>query len=301
MERMVLHSWRRWTGRRAAAGVLAALLVGAEAAQAAPARGTSGETMYATTASNLLLTFDSRAPGRPRAVVRVSGLQRGERLLGIDVRPANGTLYGLGSTSRLYTIEPTSGVATPVGAEPFAIPLAGASFGFDFNPAVDRIRVVSDAGQNMRLHPDLGTVVDANPAMDGIQPDGPLTYDATTDDSDPVDINAGRTPGAVGAAYTNPDNDPATGTILYDLDVALDVLVIQAPPNNGVLNTVGGLGADVGPMAGFDIGRAGVAYAAVNRGYGRSVLVTVDLTTGRIAPVGLLGGPQITGLAVALN
>jgi hypothetical protein len=79
------------------------------------------------------------------------------------------------------------------------------------------------------------------------------------------------------------------------------VLVIQAPPNNGVLHTVGGVGADVGRMAGFDIGRAGVAYAAVNRGYGRSALVAVDLATGRIAPVGLRGGPQTTGRAVGLN
>jgi hypothetical protein len=88
--------------------------------------------------------------------------------------------------------DPSSGVATPVGAAPFAIPLAGASFGFDFNPTVDRIRVVSDAGQNVRQHPDLGTVVD-----------GALAYDATTDDGDPVDGNAGRTPGVVGAACTN--------------------------------------------------------------------------------------------------
>ncbi len=36
------------------------------------------------------------------------------------------------------------------------------------------------------------------------------------------------------AAYTDPDNDPATGTTLYVIDADLNALTIQAPPNNGV-------------------------------------------------------------------
>ena len=77
------------------------------------------------------------------------------------------------------------------------------------------------------------------------------------------DANAGRTPRVSAVAYTNPDTDPMTGTTLYDIDSALDVLTTQAPPNNGRLNTVGSLGIDVREQAGFDIRfeeAANVAY-----------------------------------------
>jgi hypothetical protein len=36
--------------------------------------------------------------------------------------------------------------------------LNGSSFGFDFNPTVDRIRVQSDADQNLRLNPATGAL-----------------------------------------------------------------------------------------------------------------------------------------------
>src|SRR4030095_15839230 len=93
--------------------------------------------------------------------------QGGENVLGIDFRPATGELYGLGSTSRLYRIDIANGAAVQVGAGPFSPLLSGTDFGFDFNPQSDRIRVVSDAEQNLRLNPDtLATFVDAalNPA-----------------------------------------------------------------------------------------------------------------------------------------
>ena len=40
----------------------------------------------------------------------------------------------------------------------FAPLLDGTEFGVDFNPQVDRLRVVSNSGQNLRLHPDTGAV-----------------------------------------------------------------------------------------------------------------------------------------------
>jgi hypothetical protein len=108
-----------------------------------------------TTAGNLV-SFDSAAPGTISSSVAITGLQAGEVLLGIDRRPANGLLYGLGSTSRIYTINTTTGVATPVGATPFAPALTGTAFGFDFNPVPDRIRVVSTDTTNFRLNPMRG-------------------------------------------------------------------------------------------------------------------------------------------------
>ena len=117
-------------------------------------------------------------------------------------------------------------MATALGAGPFTPSLSGSAFGFDFNPTVDRIRIVSDTGQNLRANPDTGAVVSV---------DGSLRYA-------PTDVAAGRDPDVVGAAYTNPDNDPATGTTLFDLDAGPDALVVQAPPNDGVAGmSLGGL------------------------------------------------------------
>src|SRR3954467_9789549 len=113
-------------------------------------------------ASNTLFFFDTAAPDRTLAKVKVRGLARRESLVSIDYRPANGKLYGVGNSSRLYLIDPTTGNATtvdPTGA-PFAPPLAGTTFGIDFNPSTGFLRVVSDVDVNMRLDADTGAVVD---------------------------------------------------------------------------------------------------------------------------------------------
>ena len=283
--------------------LLCLLLLSATAA-AQPA----DQDLIALTTSNRLVRFSTVDPCATEPAAKVSGLQPDETLLGIDVRPATGELYGLGSSSRLYRIDSVTGQATAVGAAPFAILLSGTAFGFDFNPTVDRIRIVSNTGQNLRAHPDLGTVVDSDAATPGVQPDGSLAYDATTADGDPVDVNAGALPLAVAAAYTNPDTDPATGTTLYVIDADLNVLTIQAPPNNGVLNTVGTLGTNTTQLAGFDIAASNEAFAALKlvggdkvKGCGNSALVSIDLTTGATSVIGVIGTANpIVGLAVDL-
>jgi len=275
----------------------------------ASAAAQSDHDLIALTTANRLVrlsTVDTCATGAP---VKVTGLQPSETLLGIDFRPATGELYGLGSTSRLYRIDAFTGQATAVGGAPLAIALSGTSFGFDFNPTVDRIRIVSNTGQNLRAHPDLGTIVDFDAVTPGVQPDGSLAYDATTADGDPADVNAGALPLAVAAAYTNPDNDPATGTALYVIDADLNAVTLQAPPNNGVLNTVGVLGANTTQLAGFDIATTNQAYAALKlvggdtvKGCGNSALVQIDLATGATTVVGVIGTPNpIVGLAVDLQ
>ena len=112
-------------------------------------------TAFGLSNANQIVTFDTNTPSTPLAVVAITGLQSGETALGIDVRPATGQLYLLGSSSRIYVVDPVTGVATAVGAA-FTPALSGTAFGFDFNPTVDRIRVVSDTGQNLRLNPDTG-------------------------------------------------------------------------------------------------------------------------------------------------
>jgi hypothetical protein len=207
--------------------------------------------------------------------VSVTGLQTGENLLGIDFRPLNGQLFGLGSTSRLYRIDPATGAATAVNAQPFAIPLSGTNFGFDFNPSVDRIRVVSDAGQNLRLVPDTGAVVDSNlNPLDGIQPDGNLN---------------GATTSIVATAYTNsfagvaPITPPAA-TTQYTINATTDELFIQNPPNAGTQTRVGALGVDFSGNAGFDVVSlpASATAPATNTAYALSnaSLYGINLATG---------------------
>ncbi|AGA30776.1 DUF4394 domain-containing protein [Singulisphaera acidiphila] len=234
-------------------------------------------------ASNNLVRFNTQTPGTIVSSTPITGLQPGESILGLDFRPATGQLFALGSTSRLYTINPLNAVATPVGSGPFTPALSGTAFGFDFNPTVDRIRVVSNTGQDLRLNPNDGTVAAV---------DGTLAYA-------PGDPNAGQTPNITGSAYLN-NIVGATSTTLYGIDTTLGILVIQNPPNNGTLLTVGPLGVAASAVGGFDIRTVGgqnYAYATLVVG-GSTNLYQINLTTGAarlIAPV----GSMVRGLAIA--
>lgn len=231
----------------------------------------SAELLVGLTSSNSLIRFDSATPGTVSAPTSISGLQANEQLLGIDYRPADQQLYGLGSSSRIYSLNTTTGAATQIGS-PAAFSLNGSSFGFDFNPTVDRIRVVSNTGQNLRLNPNDGTLsaTDTN-----------LAFAA-------ADANAGRVPSVTGSAYTN-NFAAATTTTLYGIDSALRVLATQNPPNNGTLNTVGPLGVNASDQIGFDIsGLSGVAFASLVAN-GQSSLYTINLASGAATLLGAIG------------
>jgi hypothetical protein len=229
----------------------------------------AAELLTGVTTTNALVTFDSATPGVISAPVAITGLQPGEILLGIDRRPATGGLYGLGSTNRLYELNPATGVASAIGS-PGAFTLSGTAFGFDFNPVVDRIRVVSNINQDLRLNPNDGSLAAT---------DTPLAYAAG-------DPNAGTTPRIVGAAYTN-NFAGALTTTLFDIDSSLNILVTQGSPggspvspNTGQLFTIGGLGFDTSDLLGFDIsGISGIAYASMTApAGGSSQLFTINPT-----------------------
>lgn len=293
---MFLFEDRTWL-RRAMSGVAGVALLTPFLAQRADAA-----TAYALTAEDRLLQFDTASPGSISRTVSVGGLDAGEDLLGIDFRPAEpstaqaSNLYGLSSFGQLYKINAGTGQAAKVGAalDPAAAPLLGEQYGFDFNPAVDRIRVVSDLGENLRLNPNDGMLAAADTA---------LAY-ATGDD------NAGSPPDVRAVAYTNSDNDPATATELYGIDSELGVLVEQDPPNMGVLNTVGSLGLSDNPLvAGFDIfGASNDAFFATSAepAFGAlaaldAELYGIDLDSGAASLIGTIGDGSavITGLAVS--
>ena len=107
------------------------------------------ERIFAVESKTLLVSFDSERPGSITSMALIRGLKPGETILGIDFRPANKKLYGLGSSSRLYIIDSDTAAATAVGSGAFQPVLEGTEFGFDFNPTVDRIRVTSNYGQNL--------------------------------------------------------------------------------------------------------------------------------------------------------
>jgi hypothetical protein len=226
-----------------------------------------------------LVRFNSADP----TSVTTVGLT-GASLIGIDFRPATGTLYGYNG-SLLYTIDLTTGAATPV----FDVgDTMGGTAGFDFNPTVDRIRVVGPTGTNLRLNPNDGSTLI----------DGSLAYAAG-------DVNAGRAATVTGAAYTNNDVDPATGTTLYGIDAALGTLVTIAPPNEGVVNTVGGLGLGFAPTVnGFDIVTVGGVNSAFLTAFGGGAVpltgfYSVNLASGAatlVGTVGVAGGLQ--GIAI---
>lgn len=259
------------------------------------------EIAIAVTQSHRLVSFRAGEPARLLTDVRLQGLQAGESILGLDFRVKNETLYALGSSGRLYRVDIESGRLTAVGA-PIPVALVG-EIGFDFNPTVDRIRVVNDRGLNLRLHPDTGAVVDSNPNVDGLQLDGSLAFDA-------ADVNQGRALRVVGAAYTYNKADPKI-TTNFAIDARQGLLLTQGSregttpavsPNTGRLFTVGPLRAGAFDTAGFDIDViTDLAFAALtSHGAQASRWVQIDLATGRARELGIIGGGEAVR-AIALE
>jgi hypothetical protein len=151
-------------------------------AQATGARSAATiQTVFGLTNNGRLVSFDQGSPFKLLSKVRVTGLAAGEQLLGIDFRPANGKLYGLSNRGQLYVIDHVTGAASKVG-NPIQPALDPGPIGFDFNPVVDRIRVVGAQGQNLRLNPDTGAVA----AVDGRTAGWPSRPAMSTRASSPV-------------------------------------------------------------------------------------------------------------------
>jgi hypothetical protein len=225
-----------------------------------------------------MVTWDSATPTNLVTSTFVTGLQPNETLVGIDGRVSTGQLYALGSSSRLYTVNHATGVAVPVGAGlPFAPALSGNNFGFEFDPVIDRVRIVSDADMNLVVNPNTGQV-------DSILPN--VNYAGPTD------------PNVVHLAHTN-NVSPALVTRLFGIDSGQDLLVEQ-DVNTGGLAPVGPLGLDVAAIGGFDVSASGGAYAALlPAGSSTSLFYTVNLVTGAATLVDQVdGGLLITAMAV---
>ena len=192
------------------------------------------------------------------------------KIVGIDVRPADGSLYALTADGGIYAVDAKSGQATMKSKLSETLK-AGVSITVDFNPVADRLRILTSEGTSLRVNVD----------------DGKATVDGSLKFKD-GDANAGKTPMVVAGAYTNSANPKPTATALYNIDAATGSLVTQAPPNDGILNTVGALGVKLDGPTAFNIVVKGEDNAAwlVTGG----AIYTVDLKTGKATAAGKLDG-----------
>jgi len=229
---------------------------------------------YALTNNNVLLSVNAKDVSSVTKQTTVTGLQTGETLLGIDFRPATGQLYGVGSLSHIYVINPQSGLARLLTVPTFTPGIVGTAVGFDFNPAVDRIRLITSSGQNLRLHPETGMMVMADGAINGV--------------SGAVITSAGYTQNRAGT----------TSTALYVIDSTTDKLYKQDPPNNGTLVEVGSLGFDVEQAGDFDISPDGRVAIAPLKVAGKTNLYSIDIATGKATKIAKEFSATILGLAI---
>ena len=219
------------------------------------------------------------------ATVPITGMQSGETLVGIDYRPATGVLYGLGTTNRVYTLDPTTGAATQVGpAGSFA--LNGTAFGMDFNPLLNVVREVSNTEQNQRINPNTAVGISdtaLNPAGNVVA----IAYDRN---------------------YARPSDDNSA-TTLFGIDSASGLLVRIGglngfpSPNSGTMTNLGtlGIGAPLNENIGFDVAANGTAFATITVG-AQSRLYSIDLTNGTALFRGVIGNgaTSFRGLAAVM-
>ena len=257
------------TVRRAAiAAVIALLLGGGDALAARNCVSNTGKGRSARikslkavglTSDGRLLCFPVNSADDAEEVGPVFNLASTDSaLIGIDFRVQDGKLYGVGNGGGVYSIDPTTGQAMLVNTLSVPLDPTATSFAVDFNPAADRLRILSNQGQNLRhnVNPGGVTITDAS-----------LTIMAGT--------NVVAATGVTAAAYTNNDLAVGTGTTLYDVATMQDQVAVQSPPNGvpgGVaanLVPAGSLGVDAGLFAGLDIYSVVVNGVAVdNLGFG---------------------------------
>lgn len=246
------------------AGTALVLLTGAAAA--APAIGLTGD--------RTLVMFDTETLA-VSGTMDVSGV---ERLHGIDVRPADGMLYGVTGDGKVVTIDTATGAATEKSTLSETLP-DGVTASVDFNPVADRLRIVGSDGTNLRANVDDGAVT----------VDGKLAYEE-------ADMHAGETPNIVAVAYTNSVGKPEA-TAMYDIDATIGGLVQQAPPNDGVLMAIGKLGVTGSDNFALDISATADLQNTAWLVAGET-LHTVDLATGAATAVGDIESEALRDIAI---
>lgn len=235
--------------------------------------------LVALTDRNELIRFQDSAPGRT-AMVAILGTEG--RVLAIDVRPANKMLYALDDKSILYTLDPRTGHATRLSA--LSVALEDTSHALaDFNPQADRLRVIGPGGQSLRVNVDNGQTA----------ADGRLKFAAG-------DPHAGKTPRVLAGAYLN-SIPAAPATQLFEFDATSGAYVIQDPPNDGTLQTVGEASLPAGiAVEAMDIHTTPDMRDYTGFAVARNNLYRFAIGSGRLTPVGPIaaGARRIVDIAV---
>lgn len=260
----------------AAAISVSALCAGALGQQTVYAIGSGGGT---------LISFQSNNPGNVTVIGNFGGAAT--FLDALDFRPATGQLYGyLDSTDSFYTVNLSTGQLTLASVGASAAPTNTFQLGMDFNPVIDRLRVVSDSGQNVVYNPVTGAAAAFTT----------LAY-ATGD------VNENASPSIIDNAYSNNLSGTAS-TQQYAIDYGTDTLVTLAN-NAGTLATIGALGVNTDTYTGFDIftsaGGVNTGYAILTPLGGVPSFYTINLATGQATLVGAVGtgaDTQVYSLAV---
>lgn len=244
----------------------AALLMTTAAANAAQVAALVGGDTIA-----MVDTVQKKATGS----VKVTGISGA--LVGIDVRPADGMLYGLVDDGTVVTIA-KDGKAT-VKSKLDTMLTKGVTATVDFNPVADRLRVMGSDGMSLRANVDDGKVTK----------DGDHKYAET-------DMHKGEKPNVIAGAYTNSVKGTKE-TTLFNIDGTIGALVKQAPPNDGILGAVGKLGIKP-TAAAFDIWSDGTKNEAwLMSG---DTLYSVDLATGKATEAAKISGVtgKVTDIAI---
>lgn len=255
---------RTSSSRRSMIAGLAAAAVGAFAS---PALAATPEPLLTLDVSNRIQVIDANNPTAPATAIPIRGLKANEVAAGLDYVAALGKVLLFTSTGTAYSLSNQYEV-TPL-SEAVTGAMGGIT-GIDWNPTTintpaPRIRVVAGT-QNFRWKVEDGLFIN----------DGLFTPAANV----------------VGAAYTNNDVDPATGTTLYTLDANTDALLVNSvAPAFSTVAMVGPTGVQVDDVTGFDIsGATTTAYAAMRNGAIDSTLYTLNLATGAATSRGKIGG-----------
>lgn len=230
-------------------------------------------------ADNLVRTIDLKNPETVLAEQTITGLDAGETLVTIDRRPANGALYGVTSDGRIVEIDLRNAAATALAT--LAVKFQGTRFALSFNPLSDRMRILSDVGQNLRVNTETGaTIVDTV-----------LAFAAG-------DTHDGTTPQLGAATHVQREDGTTTSVTLFGVDLATDTFVTVSPPNSGSVQSIGPLGVQA-TAAAMDANRFGVLYVALQEA-ATTHLYTVDASTGELTPLGIVGGGTEAPLALAI-
>jgi hypothetical protein len=235
-----------------------------------PVSGLEGRAIFGLTCANQLVLFGSGNPEELQRQVQITGMGPGAVMVGIDFR--GGDLHGVGTDSRVYTVDTLTGAATAVGG-PFTPALGGEHFGMAYDAGHDVLRVACvESNQNLELNPATGAGAAARPD---------LAFAAG-------DEHEGANPAMAAEAYH--------GSSLYGIE-ANENLLVMASAETGALTTVATLPFNVYLCSGMDVGSDGTAYAALGTDNG-SQLFTIDLTSGAPTYLGDIAGSPVHSIAV---